>query len=104
MADVRLSPQAVNDLTEIKAYISDELCDPIAAERIVKKIINDYSLLEISPFMGPELSALTHIKSDYRYLVCGKYIVFYKVEESFVSIYRILYGARDYLKVLFGEI
>ena len=103
MANIKLSPQAVSDLHDIKAYITDELCNPIAADRTIKKIINDYSLLEISPMMGPSLSSVIHMKTDYRYLVSGKYIIIYKADSEYVSIYRILYGARDYLKILFGN-
>ena len=103
MAKIRLSPLALTDLKEIKEYITDELCNPTAANRIVSKIIKDYSLLEASPKMGPSLSSIIHIDTDYRFLVSGKYIVFYKTEGEYVSIYRILYGARDYMKILFSD-
>lgn len=103
MAKIRLSPLALTDLKEIKEYITDELCNPTAANRIVSKIIKDYSLLETSPKMGPSLSSIIHIDTDYRFLVSGKYITFYKTEGEYVSIYRILYGARDYMKILFSD-
>lgn len=103
MAKIRLSPLALSDLKEIKEYITDELCNPIAANRIVTKIIKDYSLLETSPKLGPSLSSIVHIDTDYRFLVSGKYIIFYKEDDEYVSIYRILYGARDYIKILFSD-
>ena len=53
MAKIRLSPLALSDLKEVKEYITDELCNPIAANRIVTKIIKDYSLLEPSQKLGP---------------------------------------------------
>ena len=76
-------------------------------ERVVEtfnKIINDYTLLETSPFMGTSLSSILPVKTDYRYFVSGKYLIFYKVDNEFVSIYRILYGRRDYMRILFSEI
>ena len=103
MAKIRLSPLALSDLKEIKEYITDELCNPIAANRIVTKIIKDYSLLETSPKLGPSLSSIVHIDTDYRFLVSGKYIILYKEDDEYVSIYRILYGARDYIKILFSD-
>ena len=103
MAKIRLSPLALSDLKEIKEYITDELCNPIAANRIVTKIIKDYSLLETSPKLGSSLSSIVHIDTDYRFLVSGKYIIFYKEDDEYVSIYRILYGARDYIKILFSD-
>lgn len=103
MAKIRLSPLAISDLKEIKAYIEVELCNPTAANRIINKIIKDYSLLEMSPKLGMILSPIINIETDYRFLVSGKYIVFYKIEDEYVSIYRILYGARDYMKILFSD-
>ena len=104
MAIVKLSPSALNDLQKIKAYISDELSNPIAAERTVKQIMDDYMLLEVSPYMGPSLSVIIHIETDFRYLVSGSYIIFYKVNDENVLIYRILNGRMDYLKILFGKL
>ena len=104
MAKIRLTPAAVTDLQEIKEYISKELYNPMAADRIINKIIYDYTLLETSPFMGTSLSSILPVKTDYRYFVSGKYLIFYKVDNEFVSIYRILYGRRDYMRILFSEI
>ena len=103
MAKIRLSPLALSDLKEIQENITDELCNPTAANRIITKIIKDYSLLETSPRLGPSLSSIIHIDTDYRFLVSGKYIIFYKTEGEYVSIYRILYGARDYMTILFSD-
>lgn len=103
MAELRLTPAAMNDLENIKEYISETLCNPIAAQRTVKRIVDDCTLLKVSPFMGALLSSKVAVKTDYRYLVSGNYIVFYKADENYVSIYRILYGRRDYIKILFGN-
>ena len=94
MAKIKLSPLAISDLQEIKSYISDDLSNPIAANRVINQIIDDYTLLETSPEMGISLSA---------YLVSGKYIVFYKTDTEYVYISRILYGARDYIRILFND-
>ena len=103
MVKIKLSPLAITDLQEIKSYISEELNNPIAANRVINGIIEDYTLLEISPQMGAPLSSKINIKTDYRYLVSGKYIIFYKTDNEYVYIYRILYGARDYVNILFGS-
>ena len=103
MAKIKLSPLAISDLQEIKSYISDDLSNPIAANRVINQIIDDYTLLETSPEMGISLSAKINITTDYRYLVSGKYIVFYKTDTEYVYISRILYGARDYIRILFND-
>jgi len=104
MHRIRVNPIALNDLREIKAYITEELCNPNAATGIVKKIISRYEQLGEYPMMGAELSAVLNVKTDYRYLVSGNYLIFYRVEGEYVSIYRILYGRRDYMRILFGDL
>ena len=101
---IRVSPTALNDLKEIKSYIENDLSNPIAANNVVKRIIDDYSRLEISPHMGPSLSAKVPFDTDYRFIVSGNYLVFYKVEDDYISVNRILYGRRDYLKIIFDDI
>lgn len=103
MPNIRVTPAALDDLKEIKAYIENDLANPIAATNVIKRIIKDYSLLEISPHMGAPLAPKIHIETDFRFLVSGNYLVFYKADDNFVSIYRILYGRRDYLKIIFDD-
>lgn len=103
MAEVKLSPLAQLDLKETKQYISAELENPIAAVNVLSKIIRNISYLENTPFMGAKLSSIIDIETDYRFLLCGNYTAFYRVEEQAVYIDRILYGRRDFVKLLLGE-
>lgn len=101
---IRVTPAALNDLKETKAYIEKDLSSPIAANNVIKRIIEDYSRLETAPYMGMSLSSKVPFDTDYRFLVSGNYLVFYKVDNEYVSIYRVLYGRRDYLKIIFDDI
>lgn len=102
--EIRITPSALNDLKEIKSYIENDLSNPIAASNVIKRIIEDYSRLEVFPHMGPSLSTKISVDTDYRFIVSGNYLVFYKADDEYVSIYRILYGRRDYLKIIFDDI
>ena len=95
---------ALSDMKDIKSYIENDLSNPIAAKNIIKRIINDYNRLETLPLIGTSLSTKISFYTDYRYIVSGNYLVFYKVNDEYVSIYRILYGRRDYLKIIFDDI
>ena len=101
MPKLRINPLATEDLIEIKNYITRELENPTAAINVVRKIIDSYEKLKEFPMMGADLSVKVNIKTDFRYLVSGNYIVFYRVDNEYVSIYRILYAGRDYLRILF---
>lgn len=98
---LRYSPEAINDLDEIWAYISDELQNPESASNTVDGIMDSVYKLNDFPEMGPPLSSITNIESAFRLLVCGSYIAFYHLDESAVSIDRVLYGKRDYIRILF---
>ncbi len=104
MHTLRINPLALQDLKDIKEYIATELDNPKAANRIIDKIIIKYESLSEYPFIRNELSLKIGISTDFRFLVCEKYIIFYKADETHVYIYRILYGSRDYIRVLFGDI
>ena len=103
MHKLRINPIAKKDLLEIKAYITEELENPDAAVNVVTGIIDSYQKLKEFPQMGRKLSSKIGVSTDYRFIISGKYLVFYKTDDEFVSIYRILYGKRDYARLLFEE-
>lgn len=47
-----ISLAALQDLKDIKQYISVDLCNQSAAERTIRKIISTYSNLLNQPFMA----------------------------------------------------
>lgn len=100
---VKVNQEAINDIAEIKRYIREECCNPDAANRIANKITNKYKLLKTSPYIGASLNAVSCFESNYRYLVCGSYIIFYQVLSDHVEIARIIHGRRDYTKIIFNK-
>ena len=104
MNRLHLSPAAQADLTEIKEYISEDLENPIAATSTISKIMEQIRSLGGQALIGTPLSAITDIESDYRFLVSGNYLVFYRAYGAEVYIDRILFGRRDYLRILFDDL
>ena len=100
MLKIRFTPQAVADLDEIKRYISDELFNPQAAADLLALIFEKTRTLAAMPQTGARLRTDIPILKTYRFIPCKNYIVFYRTEEKFVSIIRILYARRDYLGLL----
>ena len=94
---------ARRDLEEIRDYIAEELSNPDAAGHTVNAILNAAERLEQFALLGAPLASVTGVKSEYRFLVSGSYLVFYRIKGQNVFIDRILYGKRNYLKVLFQE-
>ena len=104
MNKLHLSPEAQADLSEIKAYIAEDLDNPQAALSTVAKITNTIRTLQEHALIGAVLSAITDVNSDYRYLVSGNYMIFYRVAGKDVFVDRILYGRRDYMRILFEDV
>jgi toxin ParE1/3/4 len=104
MYKLKISPEAKDDLVEIKSYISQDLCNQQAAENLVSKIINKISGLSEHPGIGAPLSSVVDINTDYRFLVCANYLIFYRCEDEIVFVSRILYGRRDYTRILFADL
>ncbi len=102
MNKLRLTPEAVNDLMQIKAYISDKLRNPIAAENTIRRITSSLRLLTQYAEAGASVESATGYKTELRFLVCGVYIVIYRVDGDTVSVARVFNGRQDYLRLLFG--
>lgn len=101
MAEIHFSPLAQADLKEIRGYIESELCNPSAARNTVAKILKAIRLLEQFLFSGSPLRA-GGFDTGYRSVVSGNYRVFYRCNEGDVYIIRVLYGRRDFMRILFG--
>lgn len=101
---LQYSALAISDLDEIWDYFADE-CDSIeAAELTVNTILGSAEKLKEFPEMGTSLNKIIPIESNYRFLVSGHYLIFYRIEDSNVYIDRILHFRRNYISILFGEI
>jgi len=103
MAKLHISPEAKNDLLDIKEYITTELENLTAAVNTLSKITKTIRRLGDFPDIGTPLSKVVEVPNNYRFLVCGNYLVFYKQEDGAVYVVRVLYGRRDYMKILFGD-
>lgn len=99
--NIIVSPAALHDLKEIRKYITVKLCNPEAAERMVKNIISAYLKLQDQPYIGAKLNVKIKFDTPLRYLVKGNYLIFYQVGDN-IEIHRIIYGRRDYAKIIFG--
>lgn len=104
MYKLKISPEAKDDLAEIKGYISQELCNPQAAVNLVSKIMIIIRSLSEHPGIGAPLSSVVDIQTEYRFLICANYLIFYRYEDGIVFVSRILYGRRDYTRILFGDL
>ena len=87
---IRRSRKARVDLTDIFLYVAE--CDEIAAKRVLKEIERVCRLVASRPKMGRERPDL---KPNIRSFGLMSWIIFYRIDDDFVEIVRVLHSARD---------
>ena len=95
------TPKALDDLKEIKAYVTKQF-DEGKAKACVKEITSTAKQLGLFPGEGPCLEKLIEYPTDYQYLVVKPNYVFYRVEGDTVRVIRILNEKQGFLQLLFG--
>lgn len=90
-------PVARKDILEIIKYIGQDLCNPVAAEKIITTIIDKLELLTEFPYIHPIHSLIRPLEKEYRKLRVKNYTVFYYVDEfsKTIVVARIIYSKRD---------
>jgi len=98
---IEYSDAAILDVDEMFSYIAE---DNIAAAEIMAEKL-DVSIRRLIEY--PEMGAMLNeddfvlVKSGYRFIVVKPYLMFYRIINDRIVIYRILHGRRDYLRELF---
>ncbi len=101
MAEVIVSRLARNDLVNIRDYIQNELSNPDAALRIMAQLKQAMQSLQTIPERGKPLDAILAVHTQYRFLVCESYRIFYLYDAQQVEVVRVLHTLQDYMRALF---
>ncbi|MBQ2743014.1 MAG: type II toxin-antitoxin system RelE/ParE family toxin [Oscillospiraceae bacterium] len=102
MYKLEFLPIALNDMVEIVGYIGNTLKKPIAAGNLSSEFVNVAEILSEVPYSNPVYVPLRPLKHEYRKLLVKSYLMFYWVDEEkkVVTVSRVIYGKRDYGKIL----
>jgi plasmid stabilization system protein ParE len=100
---LRYTPAAICDLQEIESYIRDTRMNPDAAIHTISAIAESCASLKDQPQMGGKLRKKLGREIEGRYIVCGKHIVIYDIDEA-ISILRVLDTRTDYIKAILSEL
>ena len=101
---IHYSSESRRDLDDIWDYIVSELQNRSAAEHVTNRIMDAVDQLKSFAEMGTLLSSIADVGNEYRYLVSGNYMVFYRIQGSDVYIDRVLYGRSNYINILFNDL
>lgn len=93
MMKLRINPVVAEDLKNIKGYIAED--NEEMAVRSIQEIYTRFEKIQQFPYMGADLSKRVSFRTDYKYVVCGNYVVLYKIGREFVEIYRVVNRYQD---------
>lgn len=95
-------PLAQKDMVEIVRYISQELKNPDAAERLAVEWIDAAERVRTFPYATPAYHPIRPLKHEYRKILVQNYLMFYWVEEEkkVVTVARVVYAKRNYGRLL----
>ena len=98
-----ITPQAVEDIDEALAYITNDLNNPLAAKKLFEKITETVERIALFPSSMPKVKndAIT-LGRDYRRAEVDNFVLIYKIEESVqqVRIMAAHYGPSDVISRL----
>lgn len=96
--EIKITDEARHDLEKIYDYISLELKNDIAANKLMRKIQDSLLRLREFPYMAELLKDEILRKKGYRKILVDNYITIYKVnkDKGKVIVVRILYNRRKY--------
>lgn len=102
MYNLEYLPIARQDLVGIVRYISRELLNPAAAERLTDDLMEAAEGIRRFPYAHPAVVPIRPLSHEYRKLRVKNYLLFYWVDERThrVTVARVLYARRDYEKLL----
>ena len=91
-------PIARQDMIEVVRYISMELGNPAAADRLATELIEAGDSILKFPYAQPTYVPIRPLKHEYRKLLVQNYLIFYWVDEEkkLVTVVRVIYAKRDY--------
>ena len=90
MNQLRVSPEAREDLDEIWLYIAQD--NPEAADKYIHTIVSRFPKLAGMPLMGRERPELS---PGLRSFVVGHHVIFYRLFDGGIEVARALDGVRD---------
>ncbi len=97
-----VSEPAENDLRDIVRYIASQLSAPISALSMMELLEEAMAGLSDMPQRCPLVEDERLSQMGYRKLIVKNYVVFFSIDEKtkVVDVERILYGRRDWLRIL----
>lgn len=98
--NIRYSKEARLDLIDIKKYIKYNLQELNISNKLIAKIKKEIDKLTDNPKIYSIIDDDFLKKLEIRKKIVDNYIVFYRIKNTTIEIVRVLYGRRNWIKLL----
>ena len=98
--NIRYSKESKQDLVDIKKYIKYNLQESNIADKLITKIRKEINKLLDDPEIYQTIDDDFIKRLEIRKILVDNYIVFYRIKNATVEIVRIMYGRRNWIKLL----
>ena len=88
-------PRAQLDRESIAIYLGVECGAPQSALKAIEKVDEAIERVRAFPESGRRVRAESLEHDDYRAVVAGNYIVYYRYDEETLTVYRVIHQRRD---------
>lgn len=69
------------------------------AVKTIQEIYTRFEHIQHFTYMGADLAKRVSFRTDYKYVICGNYVVLYKMGDLYVEIYRVVNRYQDITKI-----
>lgn len=97
MMKLRINPVVAEDLKKIKGYIAED--NEEMAVKTIQEIYVLFEKIQQFPHIGTDLAKRVSFQTDYKYVVCGNYVVLYKIGKECVELYRVVNRYQDITQI-----
>ena len=97
MMKLRINPIVAEDLKSIKEFIAED--NEEMALKTIRGIYTRIENIQQFPYMEADLSKRVSFRTDYKYAICGNYVVLYKIGNEYVEIYRVVNLYQDITQI-----
>ncbi len=97
-----ITEKAMNDIWDTSSYISNDLLQPLAAERLIEKFQTTIASLSQTPTRHELVKDEEISRKSIRKIFVDKYIIFYIINDFdlVVAVIRVLYSKRDWINLI----
>lgn len=97
-----VTPDAIDNMAELRAYIADILMAPDAALRHIRLIRREIATLRELPARIDPVDEEPWHSRGIRFLIVKNFYVYYRIDEATETVYilNVVYNKRDQLRIL----